>query len=155
MLKFNNFNINLCKQSGLSKVKWTQLYRKQNATSSLRLQYFDAVVWVTWWASSLSGGFRGKAGRRPPPGSESGPKWAPLGPLQQVTVMWCCSNFRTIQSKSSIISHRLLAVTWSDVVKPLSTTTPRSHAETTYRKVENTECIALCDIYMWQLLYIQ
>ena len=28
-----------------------------------------------------SGGFRGGGGR-PPPGSESGPKWAPLGPLE-------------------------------------------------------------------------
>ena len=35
-----------------------------------------------------------------------------------------------------------------DVVKPLSITTPRSRAENTYRKVENTECIGLCDIYM-------
>ena len=54
--------------------------------------------------------------------------------------MWCCSNFCTIQSKSSIMSRcqsltcRLSAVTWSDVVKPLSITTPRSHAETTLQK---------------------
>jgi len=59
-------------------------------------------------------------------------KRVPLGPLEWVTVMWCCSNFCTIQSKSSIMSRgqsltcRLLAVTWSDVVKPLSITTPRS-----------------------------
>ena len=42
--------------------------------------------------------------------------------------MWCCSNFCTIQSKWSIVSRcqsltcRLSAMTWSDIVKPLSIT---------------------------------
>ena len=65
----------------------------------------------------------------------------------------CDVNY--IMSRCQSLTCRLSAVTWSDVVKPLSITTPRSRAENTYRKVENTECIGLCDIYMWQLLYIQ